>query len=66
MKTFEDEKFKILSYEIETIIIEKNIFISSLAKTLNTILHDLPQNRDWLDPNLEKLAKELIKKYNEM
>jgi len=66
MKLLTDEKFEALSYEIETIIIEKNIFIDSLAKTLNIILHDLPQNRDWLDPDLEKHARDLIQRYNEM
>lgn len=27
---------------------------------LNQIMQDMPQNRDWLDPNIERATKELL------
>lgn len=34
---------------------------TALRSVLKRILDDLPQNRDWLDPDLEKIARELVK-----
>lgn len=34
---------------------------AALKNILKRILDDLPQNRDWLDPDLEKVARELVK-----
>jgi len=34
---------------------------AALKCVLKNILKDLPVNRDWLDPNLERIAKEFLK-----
>lgn len=34
---------------------------AAMKDILKRIINDLPQNRDWLDPNIEKIARELIK-----
>jgi hypothetical protein len=34
---------------------------AALKSVLKNILNDLPVNRDWLDPNLERIAKEFLK-----
>lgn len=36
---------------------------SAALWALRIILHDLPQNRDWLDPEVEKFARELVAKH---
>ena len=33
---------------------------SALKSVLKNILNDLPVHRDWLDPNLERVAKDLV------
>ena len=42
---------------IEELETENNM----LKHTLSDVLGDLPSNRDWLDPNLERLMRQLIK-----
>lgn len=36
---------------------------SAALWALRIILHDLPQHRDWLDPEVEKFARELVAKH---
>lgn len=33
---------------------------------LKVIIDDLPRNRDWLNPNVEAGAKEILKKYKKL
>jgi hypothetical protein len=33
---------------------------------LKAIINDLPQNRDWLNPDVEADAKEILKKYKKL
>lgn len=45
---------------------EANVFFISAApdmyEALRAIINDLPSNRDWLDPTLERVAKDALKK----
>jgi hypothetical protein len=35
-----------------------------LVFILKSILNDLPQKRDWLDPELEQMARDVVEKYS--
>jgi hypothetical protein len=39
-----------------------NCTVCSLLYALQQIIGDLPANRDWLDPNIERMAKDAIAK----
>jgi len=43
----------------------KDETIERLLYVLKRIINDLPTNRDWLDPDLEKEAREIIKELGE-
>jgi hypothetical protein len=40
---------------------EKDEQIAALESILRRIINDLPTNRDWLDPELEKAARDILK-----
>jgi len=50
---------KILKLNAENKKLEARI--SGLKIVLKQILIDLPTNKDWLDPDLERIAKVLVK-----
>jgi hypothetical protein len=45
---------------LRTEIAELNQKVRVLKHVLGQIVNDLPSNRDWLDPHLERYAKELL------
>jgi hypothetical protein len=62
-----DKKVKKLFEEIQTEMYKRDVYINDLVWTLTRILDSLPHDKDWLDPDLEKYAKELVDTYyNEM
>ena len=34
-----------------------------MIETIQQVLNDLPSNKDWLDPQLEQVMKDLVKKH---
>jgi len=39
----------------------KELNLYDVCYVLKSIVANLPENRDWLDPNMEKAAKEIIR-----
>lgn len=61
-----DNCYVVTSEEIETLkakLSEAKAINRAFAAVLKYILHDLPTNRDWLDPDIERTAIELVRQY---
>ena len=50
----------------ELLSIKRNKDFDESLLLLKAIIDDLPQNRDWLNPDVELAAKELLKEYKRL
>jgi hypothetical protein len=50
----------------ELLITKRNKDFDECLLLLKAIIDDLPQNRDWLNPDIEHAAKELLKEYKRL
>ena len=50
--------------ERDKAIIKMNARVGLLLACLKSIINDLPQSRDWLNPDTEKVARELLSNLN--
>ena len=50
--------------ERDKAIIKMNARVGLLLACLKSIINDLPQSRDWLNPDTEKVARQLLSNLN--
>jgi len=50
----------------ELLSVKRNKDFDESLLLLKAIINDLPENRDWLNPDIERAAKELLKEYKRL